>query len=108
MEHHLLVTSTQDWRARTRDATHARLYDAAMQLFGERGYDAVSVGEIAAAAKVSVPTFYADYASKEHIVMPIPDQAEINAVLESMPQELALPDRVRSGMLAWLAQYGPE
>jgi AcrR family transcriptional regulator len=102
------VTSTQDWRARKRDATHTRLYETAMQLFGERGYDVVSVGEIAAAAGVSVPTFYAHYASKEHIVMPIPDQTEIDTVLDAQPADLPLADRVRGGMLAWLAQYGPE
>jgi AcrR family transcriptional regulator len=107
--HHLLVTAApQDWRARKRDATHQRIYEAAMQLFGERGYDAVSVGEIAAAAKVSVPTFYAHYPSKEHVVLPLPDQAEIDAALASQPADLPLADRIRSGMLAWLGHYGPE
>jgi AcrR family transcriptional regulator len=108
VEHDLPVTATQDWRARKRDATHHRIYETAMRLFAERGYDAVSVSEIAAAAKVSVPTFYAHYPGKEHIVMPIPDQAEIDAILESQPSDLPLSDRVRSGMLAWLANYGPE
>ena len=102
------MTATQDWRARKRDATHQRLYETALQLFDERGYDAVSVSEIAAAAKVSVPTFYAHYPSKEHIVMPIPDQSEIDAILAGQPAELPLADRVRGGMLAWLAHYGPE
>ena len=102
------MTATQDWRARKRDATHHRLYETAMQLFAERGYDAVSVSEIAAAAKVSVPTFYAHYPSKEHIVMPMPDQTEIDSVLGSQPADLPLADRIRSGMLAWLGQYGPE
>jgi AcrR family transcriptional regulator len=103
-----VTAAPQDWRARKRDATHQRIYEAAMQLFGERGYDAVSVAEIAAAAKVSVPTFYAHYPSKEHVVMPIPDQAEIDAVLAGQPADQPLADRIRSGMLAWLGRYDPD
>ena len=103
-----MTAAPQDWRARKRDATHQRIYEAAMQLFAERGYDAVNVGEIAAAAKVSVPTFYAHYPNKEHLVMPLPDQAQIDAVLGSQPAGLPLAGRIRNGMVAWLGQYGPE
>jgi AcrR family transcriptional regulator len=103
-----VTAAPQDWRARKRDATHQRIYEAAMQLFDERGYDTVNVGEIAAAAKVSVPTFYAHYPSKEHLVLPMPAQAEIDAVLGSQPADLPLADRIRSGMLTWLGRYGPE
>jgi AcrR family transcriptional regulator len=103
-----VTAAPQDWRARKRDATHQRISEAAMQLFAERGYDAVSVSEIAAAAKVSVPTFYAHYPSKEHVVLPIPDQADIDAVLASQSHDLPLAQRIRNGMLAWLGQYGPE
>lgn len=99
---------TQDWRARKRDETHQRIYDSAMRLFRERGYDHVSVGEIASAAGVSVPTFYAHFATKDHIVMPIPAQAEIDAVLATQPEGLPLGERIRSGILAWLARYSPE
>jgi AcrR family transcriptional regulator len=103
-----VTAASQDWRARKRDATHQRIYQTAMRLFADRGYDAVNVGEIAAAAKVSVPTFYAHYPSKEHVVLPIPDQADIDAVLASQPHDLPLAERIRNGMLAWLGQYGPE
>ena len=103
-----MTAAPQDWRARKRDATHQRIYEAAMQLFAERGYDAVSVSEIAAAAKVSVPTFYAHYPSKEHVVLPIPDQADIDAVLASQPHDVPLAERVRRAMLAWLGQYSPQ
>jgi AcrR family transcriptional regulator len=102
------VPPKQDWRARKRDETHQRIYDAAMRLFQQRGYDHVSVGDISSASGVSVPTFYAHFPSKEHIVMPIPDQSEIDAILAGQPAELPLADRVRGGMLAWLAHYGPE
>jgi len=99
------VTATPDWRARKREETHRRLYVTAMRLFGERGYDQVSVGDIAAAARVSVPTFYAHFPSKEQIVMPLPDRGEIDAVLATQPVDLPLADRIRGAMLAWLAHY---
>jgi AcrR family transcriptional regulator len=103
-----VTAAPQDWRARKREATHQRIYETAMQLFEERGYDAVNVSEIAAAAKVSVPTFYAHYPAKEHLVMPMPSQSEIDAVLAGQPAELPLADRIRNGMLAWLGRYGTE
>jgi AcrR family transcriptional regulator len=102
------VPATQDWRARKRDETHQRIYDSAMRLFRERGYDHVSVGDIASASGVSVPTFYAHFPSKEHIVMPIPSQEEIDRILGAQPTDLPLADRIRYGILAWLAHYGPE
>jgi AcrR family transcriptional regulator len=102
------VTDTPDWRARKREETHRRIYTCAMGLFRERGYETVSVGDIATAAKVSVPTFYAHFQSKEHIVMPMPGQAEIDGVLAAVPADLPLAERIRAAMLAWLARYGPE
>jgi AcrR family transcriptional regulator len=99
------VAPTQDWRARKRDETHHRIYETAMRLFRERGYDHVSVGQIASESGVSVPTFYAHFPTKDHIVMPIPSQTEIDVVLEGVPPDLPLADRVRRGLLAWLAHY---
>ena len=102
------MTGTPDWRARKRDETHQRIYETAMRLFQERGFDHVSVGDIASAAKVSVPTFYAHYDNKEHIVMPMPVPGEIDRILAAQPTDLPLPDRIRSGLRAWIAHYGPE
>jgi AcrR family transcriptional regulator len=99
------VTGTADWRARKRDETHQRIYDTAMRLFQERGFDRVSVSDIATAAKVSVPTFYAHYENKEHIVMQMPDQAEIDRTLASTPADLPLGERVRTGILTWIGHY---
>jgi AcrR family transcriptional regulator len=102
------VPPTQDWRARKRDETHQRIYDTAMRLFLERGYDHVNVGEIASASNVSVPTFYAHFPRKEEIVMPIPAQAEVDEVVNAQPADLPVGERVRGAMLGWLARFGPE
>jgi len=102
------VTGTPDWRARKRDETHQRIYETGMRLFAERGYDRVSVGDIAREAKVSVPTFYAHYENKEHIVMQMPSQDEVDRILSAQPSDVPLAERIRSGILAWIEHYSPE
>jgi AcrR family transcriptional regulator len=102
------VTGTPDWRARKRDETHQRIYETGMRLFAERGFDRVSVGDIAREAKVSVPTFYAHYENKEHIVMQMPSQDEVDRILSAQPSDVPLAERIRSGILAWIEHYSPE
>ena len=97
-----------DWRSRRWDATHQRIYGAAMGLFDEHGFERVNVGQIAAGAGVSVPTFYAHYPSKEHIVMQLPTTEQMSALLATQPSELPLRDRLAGIAPIWLAQWGPE
>jgi AcrR family transcriptional regulator len=97
-----------DWRSRRWDATHQRIYDAAMELFAEHGFERVNVGQIAGGAGVSVPTFYAHYPSKEHIVMQLPTTEQMAALLSTQPRELPLRDRLAGIASIWLAQWGPE
>ncbi|MGY1743742.1 MULTISPECIES: TetR/AcrR family transcriptional regulator [unclassified Blastococcus] len=95
---------SQDPRSRRRAETKRRIYEVAMRLFLERGYDEVSVGEIATAAGVSVPTFYAHFPNKEHVVLPLPDRPAVMASLAALPPgEGSVFAIVREGMLAWLA-----
>jgi AcrR family transcriptional regulator len=102
------VTESPDWRARRWAATHQRIYDTALELFQQRGFEAVSVGEIAHEAGVSVPTFYAHYASKEHLIMQLPTANEFAALLATQPADLPLSDRIRCAVPQWLAQWTPE
>ncbi|KZM74889.1 TetR/AcrR family transcriptional regulator [Nocardia terpenica] len=56
-------------RERKKAQTRQALADAALRLFLERGYDAVSLKEIAEAADVSVPTVFAHFPDgKESLV----------------------------------------
>jgi AcrR family transcriptional regulator len=102
------VSETQDWRARRWDETHQRIYATAMRLFEENGFEQVNVGQIAAGAGVSVPTFYAHYQSKEHLVMQLPTAEEMNALLASQPTELPVSDRIRQAMPVWFAGWTGE
>ena len=97
-----------DWRSRRWDATHQRIYAAAMALFAEHGFERVNVGQIAAGAGVSVPTFYAHYPSKEHIVMQLPTLEQMQALLATQPADLPLRERLARIATVWLAQWGPE
>ncbi|MET9065699.1 TetR family transcriptional regulator [Streptosporangium sandarakinum] len=49
--------------------THEAVSAAAISLFLERGFDAVSVAEIAAAAEVSKPTLFKYFPTKEDLVL---------------------------------------
>jgi AcrR family transcriptional regulator len=97
-----------DWRSRRWEATHQRVYDVALQLFEEHGFEQVSVGQIAVAAGVSVPTFYSHYASKEHLIMRLPTVHEFAALLAGQPTELSLPERIRLAVPLWLSTWTPE
>jgi len=102
------VSETQDWRARRWEETHNRIYATAMRLFQENGFEQVSVGQIAAGASVSVPTFYAHYQSKEHLVMQLPTAEEMDAVLAGQPADLPVAVRIRMAMPVWFAAWSPE
>ena len=88
-------------RQRTRD----ELVDVAVRLFEERGFDAVTVDEIAAEALVSPRTFFRYFGSKEAVLFS--DQEEMLDLLrETIRQQPrgALPvDVLRAGVSALIA-----
>jgi AcrR family transcriptional regulator len=102
------VSDSRDWRARRWDETHQRITATAMGLFQRHGFEQVTVGQIAAAAEVSVPTFYAHYPSKEHLVMQLPTAEQMQALLAGQPAELSVAERIRRAMPRWFASWDPE
>ncbi len=61
-------SATPGRRARKKAATRQALADEALELFFERGFDAVGVKEIADAADVSVATLFKHFPNKESLV----------------------------------------
>jgi AcrR family transcriptional regulator len=103
-----VVSESGDWRSRRWEATHQKIYDAAMRLFQDHGFEQASVAQIAAGAGVSVPTFYAHYPSKEHIVMQLPTAADMTALVAALPANLPLRERMRLAVPLWLSAWSPE
>jgi AcrR family transcriptional regulator len=56
-------------RDRKKQQTHDALSEAAIRLFMERGFDEVSVADIAAAADVSKPTLFKYFATKQDLAL---------------------------------------
>jgi AcrR family transcriptional regulator len=100
------VTIKGDWRARKRAATKHAIQEHALRLFEEKGYDATTVDEIAAAAGLSHMTFFRYFPRKEDVV----EYDEYDPLLEELiaarppdePPLTALHAAIRAGLEAIL------
>ncbi|NUW46027.1 TetR family transcriptional regulator [Nonomuraea rhodomycinica] len=63
------TTPDQKLWARTRQAVHAEVARTAMSLFLERGFEATTIDDIAAAAGISRRSFFRYFGTKEDIVL---------------------------------------
>jgi AcrR family transcriptional regulator len=72
---------TEGLRARKKRETAARISGVAIGLFVERGFDAVTIAEVAEAADVSVNTVYNHFRTKEDLVLP-PEEASPGRLAE--------------------------
>src|SRR5690242_12342830 len=79
-------------RERKKAATRKAISDAATELFVERGFDAVSIREIAEKADVSPTTVLAHFPQKEALVFDEDEQqrAELVAVVTDRPAGVPL------------------
>ena len=99
------MSARQDSRSPRWEATHRKIYDVALDLFEEHGFDQVNVGQIAEAAGISVPTFYAHYPSKEHVIMQVPTAQDIDALMSSQPASLPVGERILGAAPIWFDKF---
>jgi AcrR family transcriptional regulator len=88
-------------RERKKAATRQAIADAALRLFLERGYDEVSIRDIAEAADVSTTTLFKHFAGKEALVF---DQdanreSELTAAVRNRAAGQSIPDALRQHVL---------
>lgn len=99
------MAALADQLAGKRARTRRRIYETAMRLFAEQGFEAVGVHQIAAAAGVTPPTFYHHFAGKEEIVLPVPAVEEFLPFFAVELGDMPLGQRIRTLAPQWLAQF---
>ncbi|WP_254405500.1 TetR/AcrR family transcriptional regulator [Streptomyces sp. AC627_RSS907] len=89
-------------RERKKAATRQAIADAALRLFLERGYDAVSVREIADAADVSTTTLFKHFPVKEALVFDEESdhEARLLAAVRERPEGQSIPAALREHALS--------
>jgi AcrR family transcriptional regulator len=85
-------------RERKKQRTREQIVDAAYRLFRERGYQATTVADIAAAADIAPRTFFAYFPSKEAVVFHDFDGLfeALRARIEGRPPDETAIDALRS------------
>ena len=96
---------TLSLRSQHKELTKSRLVSAAIELFAEHGYRAISVGDIAKAAGTTPTTFYRYFAGKSDLARLL--QAEINVEVEKSLRQLDEVKRPTAQAIRnWIDQYG--
>jgi len=93
----MVVTETVDGQTRRRLATRERLYQAAVALITERGYEAATVDDIAARAGTSRRTSFNHFPTKGDITVEWARRRRAQAAAAAKPADAALDvlDRLR-------------
>jgi AcrR family transcriptional regulator len=94
-------------RERRKKLTAAELEAAAYRLFGERGFDNVTVDDIAAEADVSRRTFFRYFASKEDVLLAdhFVQLARLRAAMADRPADEPIVTALRNALLSMTGDF---
>jgi AcrR family transcriptional regulator len=94
-------------RERRKALTAAELEAAAFRLFGERGFDAVTVDDIAAEADVSRRTFFRYFASKEDVLLAdhFVQLARLREAMDARPDDEPIVTALRNALLSMSTDF---
>ncbi|MEU9305394.1 TetR family transcriptional regulator [Streptomyces sp. NPDC048269] len=103
------MDNTTGLRENKKLRTRRRLAATALELFLERGFDAVSVADVAAAAEVSKPTLFRYFPSKEDLVLDrfADHQDEVARIVRDRPAGLGPVAAVHAHFLEALDRRDP-
>jgi AcrR family transcriptional regulator len=93
-------------RERKKQQTREAIHRAAMRLFAERGFDATTIADIAAAADIAPRTFFSYFASKEEAVFAKFEgmYADFDQSMRNRPQGTTALDALRE----WIGRAAKE
>ncbi|MER5731500.1 TetR family transcriptional regulator [Streptomyces sp. NPDC002138] len=103
------ATGATGLRETKKQRTRQRLASTALELFLERGFDAVSVADVAAAAEVSKPTLFRYFPSKEDLLLDrfADHQDEAARVVRERPAGQTPVQALHADFMASLAAHDP-
>ena len=98
-----MASSTQRQRLPLAER-RALIVEAAGRMFGERGYDATRLDQIAGAAGVTKPILYRHFGSKRELYLALLDRHrdDLGGFVASMPTEGTREERLRALLDVWL------
>lgn len=87
------------------DERRATIIDAAGRLFGERGYDAARLDDIAAAAGVTKPILYRHFDTKQALYLALLERHrdDLHRFATAVPERGTLEKRLRAVLEVWFA-----
>ncbi|MBX6766268.1 MAG: TetR family transcriptional regulator [Actinomadura rubrobrunea] len=95
-------------RQRKKEQTRQRIAAVALRLFTERGYDAVTVNQIAEAAEVAKATLFAYFPTKESLVLDGVGGDDLARIVASRSAGQTCLDALRAHFRAFAARRIPE
>ena len=95
-----ITTRQPGLRERKKERTRQTIGDAAVQLFAERGFEEVTVAEVAAAADVSTKTVFNYFPTKEDLVYE--REAEVEETLLDSMRDRSPDESIVDGMRRYL------
>jgi len=95
-------------RERKKDQARRRIAEVALDLFAERGFEAVTVNEIAERAEVAKATLFKYFPTKESLVLQGVSGDSLAAVVTGRPAGQPIVDALRAHFLAQATEPGPD
>jgi AcrR family transcriptional regulator len=95
-------------RERKKEQARRRITDAALRLFGDRGFEAVTVNEIAESAEVAKATLFNYFPTKESLVLQGVADDDLATVVAGRPAGQPIVDALREHFAAMSSEPGPD